>query len=85
MKLLDIPFCCACGKVLGLVSKPTSHDQWTDLHSYIMRTGLALGEIHLVNTYCPDCFHFFEKVSYGNPILTGASQHFSYIPKSSDS
>lgn len=63
MKLMNISFCCSCGKVRDEARAGVSPDTWIDLHAYMTKHGLRHGDFLFKYTYCLECARVIQKVT----------------------
>ena len=62
MKPIEMPFCCACGKIRDEGTAGVNQGAWIDLRTYMTKHGLRHGDFVLRYTYCPECSRIIEIV-----------------------
>jgi len=60
MKKIDVPFCCACGKVKDELDQGAELNTWIVLGRYRMKHGFHADDLIWKSTACPECAPVLE-------------------------
>ncbi len=60
MKQQHVAFCSVCGKVRDEIGSVPGQEEWVEMRAYKMKHGLQSADLHLAQTYCPECVRLYQ-------------------------